>query len=288
MPSNQAVYNYDQLGRLVNVTFSDGAMATYNYDVMGNRTTVVESAATTPSCCPPTVTAFSKRITGDFKNSAMMVLLSTGELVGWGDTTTGALANGIEDNTMSLAQRLVFDPTSTTPPSTATIVDWVWTNGNVYVIFSNGWAYSAGANDYGQLGKGDTTDRPYLSRIEYFVTNSIEVTKVWAPGGYGTTDGGGPVYFQSSTYEMYGCGLNTAGNLGNASTPTSNISTPAPCAGIGFTTHHVIDVAAVSNNADVSCYMLFNDGALYVAGYTARGNSALTPRPTRQVRSSAP
>jgi YD repeat-containing protein len=161
MPSKQAVYNYDQLGRLVNATFADGAMVTYNYDPMGNRSSVVEvPASSSTSCCPPTVTAFSKRIAGDFKNDGMVVLLSTGELIGWGDNTTANLCNGIEAATMSLPQRMVFDPLSTPPPSTATIVDWVFTNANLFVVYSNGWVYSAGDNTYGQLGRGDTTDRP--------------------------------------------------------------------------------------------------------------------------------
>jgi hypothetical protein len=44
-----AVYNYDSLGRLTNVTFSDGGMVTYNYDNEGNRTSVVEVAES--GCC---------------------------------------------------------------------------------------------------------------------------------------------------------------------------------------------------------------------------------------------
>jgi alpha-tubulin suppressor-like RCC1 family protein len=115
------------------------------------------------------------------------------------------LCNGIETATNSLPQRVVFDPTTTVPPSTATIVDWAFTNANLYVVYSNGWVYSGGSNTYGQLGHGDTTDRAYLKRIEYFVTNALSVTKVWANGGFGTTNGGGPVYFQASDFSMYGC-----------------------------------------------------------------------------------
>jgi YD repeat-containing protein len=271
MPSDNPVYSYDQLGRLTNVVWPNGAMATYSYDAMGNRTSVVEVPGTPPTPVIPTVTAFPKRCQSDFKNDPMVVLLSDGQLIGWADNTTAVLANGVEAATNSLAQRVVFDPNTTPPPLAATIVDWAFTNANLYVVYSNGWVYSAGSNSYGQLGKGDTTDRSYLSRIEYFVSNSLSVIKVWAQGGYTTTNGGGSVFFQASDYSMYGCGLNTAGQLGNSTTPTSNVSTPAPCAGIGHTTNHVVDVKMATVSTFISAYMLFNDGTLFVAGYNAQG-----------------
>jgi len=270
--ADMAIYNYDSLGRLTNVTFPNGAMATYNYDAMGNRTTVIEvPAGAQPDCCPPTVSALPKSLHGDMDNNAMLVLLSTGELVGWGDNTMGALANGIAAASNAPAQRVLFDPNTTLPPFDATIVDWAVANANLYVVFSNGWVYSAGKNDFGQLGHGDTVARPYLKRIQYFVTNNLSITKVWALGGHYTTNGGGCVYFQASDFSMYGCGANSAGNLGNASTPTSDVSTPAPCAGIGFSTNHVVAVALAVVNTSFSAYMLFNDGTLKVAGYNGQG-----------------
>ncbi|MCC7529762.1 MAG: hypothetical protein IT342_14660, partial [Candidatus Melainabacteria bacterium] len=48
MSTKQALYNYDALGRLKEVTFSTGGKITYNYDAMGNRSSVVEVAA---GCC---------------------------------------------------------------------------------------------------------------------------------------------------------------------------------------------------------------------------------------------
>jgi hypothetical protein len=46
--TKQAIYNYDALGRLKEVTFSTGGKITYNYDAMGNRSSVVAVAA---GCC---------------------------------------------------------------------------------------------------------------------------------------------------------------------------------------------------------------------------------------------
>jgi hypothetical protein len=46
--TKQAIYNYDALGRLKEVTFSTGGKITYTYDAMGNRSSVVQVAA---GCC---------------------------------------------------------------------------------------------------------------------------------------------------------------------------------------------------------------------------------------------
>src|SRR5215471_3311172 len=146
MSSQVAAYKYDDLGRLIQVSFPNGGMAVYSYDEMGNRTSVVEVPANTPQCCPPVVSSFPKRTHGDFNNNGMMVKLSTGELVGWGDNTTGALANGIAGATNAPAQKVLFDENTTLPPFDATIVDWVFTGANLYVVYSNGWVYSSGKN----------------------------------------------------------------------------------------------------------------------------------------------
>lgn len=38
-------YQYDALGRLLSVTYSDGSTITYAYDAAGNRTTLTQTAA---------------------------------------------------------------------------------------------------------------------------------------------------------------------------------------------------------------------------------------------------
>ena len=41
MASDTATYTYDSQGRIKTVTFANGTVITYNYDNMGNRTSVV-------------------------------------------------------------------------------------------------------------------------------------------------------------------------------------------------------------------------------------------------------
>lgn len=275
MSANSATYTYDNLGRLIQVDYPSGAKATYLYDAAGNRLTVTEAPAQLTGPAMPTVAALPKKQNGDFKNNLMMVLISKGgqtELIGWGENATSALAAGITGNTITHRQKLMFDPNTTSPPVGATISKWAFTNGALYVVFSNGWCYSAGANAYGELGHSDTVARAYLKRIDYFVNNNISITDVWAASSFSTTQGGGCVYFQASDYKMYGCGKNTDGNLGNTTNPTTNQSTPVLCANVPSTTgSRVIDVAVSSSQTNFSTYMLLYDGKLMVAGYNAVG-----------------
>ncbi|MBU6455553.1 MAG: hypothetical protein KGS72_27525 [Cyanobacteria bacterium REEB67] len=226
-----------------------------------------------PTLTQPTVAALPKRSQSDFKNDPMMVLLSTGDLVGWGDNATGVLANGVIAATNSLAQRVLFDPNTTVPPATAKIIDWAFTNANLYVVYDNFWVYSAGDNSYGQLGHGDTVSRPMLKRIEAFITTPMNVTNVWAQGGYTTTNGGGSVFFAANdgtNFNLYGCGLNTAGQLGissvvNQTVPVANLSIDRTSAS------HVIDVKMATVSTFISTYLLFSSGKVMVAGYNGQG-----------------
>lgn len=221
-----------------------------------------------------------KKQQGDFQNNAMFVLSAYGgRLKGWGNNSTSVLSNGNTQGWNFLAQEPIFDPNTAMPPTGAYILDWAFTNANLYVVYSNGWVYSAGANDYGQLGHGDTVRRPYLKRIDYFVQNGIQIYRVSAAGSTSLSSGGGCVYFAQSfstyslyapnAYGLYACGANAAGNLGNASTPTTDVRTPAPCAGtLGVFISGVVTISAVGGN--LSAYIV-QGSALLVAGYNAYG-----------------
>ena len=272
MNTNRECRVYDQLGRLTKAIFPHGETINKSYleGKIGQDFIESKTFTLTPDGMPA-VAELPKRSNGDFKNKAMMVKLSSGKLIGWGDNSTGVLCNGIQSNTSSLPQEPLFDPSTTVPPFSATIVDWVFTNANLYVVYSNGWVYSGGANDYGQLGHGDLMARPFLKRIESFISGNLKIIKVWADGGYATLNGGGCVYFQADDYSMYGCGLNTAGNLGNSINPTTNQQIAQPCVGIAHTsTQFVVDVQIAVVGTSVSTYMIFNTRALFVAGYNSQ------------------
>ena len=58
-----ATYDYDALGRLTRVTYSDGKLAIYKYDAAGNRTLV--ASGTTPGV-PTSITVPASSGTGNF------------------------------------------------------------------------------------------------------------------------------------------------------------------------------------------------------------------------------
>jgi len=220
-------------------------------------------------------TSLPKRQQGDFLYNAMFVRLTDAtvpydRLKGWGNCTTGTLANGLAAAVNMPVQDVVFDPNTALPPAGATIIDWAFTTANLYIVYSNGWCYSAGRSDYGQLGHGDLVSRSYLKRIDYFVTNGISVNKVWAAGAASATSGGGCAYFSTTggSSPLYACGAGAAGNLGNASFPTSNLSTPAACSGITTT---VLDVQVSASGGTFSAYVVDSAGNLKVAGLNGNG-----------------
>lgn len=241
----------------------------------GSNVTITNSAGgitiASSSGTGTTVSALPKPQYGDNNYANMVVKLSTGDLSGWGDNSSGAIANGVSGSGyISVPQRVCFDPNTTLPPSSATITDWSFTSGNLYVVYSNGWVYSCGGNSYGQLGHSDTVARPFLKRIELFVTNSISINKVWAGASVAGTVNGGCVFFQSSTHAMYACGLNTSGNIPNGTSPTSNLLYPVACTGVG-TSPYVTDVQMSSYGTAFSTFLVMSDHTLLVAGNNAFG-----------------
>lgn len=275
-PLNKLTYSYDSLGRLIQANAPYGGGLSIAYDYLGNRTTASLTAPVINPGATNVASALPKRQQGDFNTNAMMVALESPQnnairLVGWGNSNTGALANNYAQGVNAPAQVALFDKNTTMPPGSSNLVDWAFTNANLYVVYPNGWVYSAGRNDYGQLGHGDTVARPYLKRIEYFIQNNISITKVWAAGSASLSYGGSCVYFQASDGRLFACGANQAGNLGNASTPTSNVLTPAPCAGVDNISYTVVTVVVSAVSGNFSAYLLCSDGRLLVAGYNGNG-----------------
>lgn len=94
---------------------------------------------------------------------------------------------------------------------------------NIACVTNKGYVYTGGANNFGQLGHGDTVSRPFLKRVEYFVTTNVQqITKVYLP-----TDGGfnfNAAFFLTASGQVWGAGYNLDGGLGNAT--VVNQSTP--------------------------------------------------------------
>lgn len=98
-------------------------------------------------------------------------------LMGWGFNSNGQLADwtGVAHGT---PYPMKFGTATTKPNSNSRVVDIVMGGACAFVVYDNGWVYSVGANTVGQLGHGDTFQRPALKRIDYFVDNGIGIAKL--------------------------------------------------------------------------------------------------------------
>lgn len=202
---------------------------------------------------------------------SMTIQMANGELLQAGLNI--GLARGANDG-ISQFGPVQWDSVNP-PPANSTIVDWVFTGSNLYVVLSNGWVYSAGQNAGGQLGQGDTTARYVLTRIPYFFNNGITVNKVWA-GTNGSADATmASVYFfvtQAGINYVFACGNNAGGQLGNGN--TTNQSTPVNVNSAGMTlgTKKVVDIQVMlSPYANGFAAVLLDDGTMYMTGKNVNG-----------------
>lgn len=145
----------------------------------------------------------------------------------------------------------------------------------LYALDNSGVLWSWGYNANGQLGLGDTTNRAVLTRVDYFVTNSLTVSDIAVrPDGFGA-------FFTCSNGQLYYVGENASGVAGDGTTTgpktspvrcgtlTSVTAVFPGCSGIGGTTGQVGALAG---------------GVFYVWGYNANyelglGNTTLQSSP---------
>lgn len=139
---------------------------------------------------------------------------------------SGDIATTVGKATTTAVYGFVYVPflNSHQIPGGTTVTDVTMCGQSLYVVLSNGWVYSFGYNGYGQLGHGDTTRRYSLTRIEFFVTNSISINKVW--GNDHSYQGGsnsyGYAFFRGTNGTLYGAGYNGEGELGVGNTTQQN------------------------------------------------------------------
>ena len=137
-------------------------------------------------------------------------------------------------------------------------------------VDTNGNVYSCGRNSYGQLGHGNTSEKSTPTLIQYFIDNSITISRVYA-GDFHSI-------FLDTNGNVYSCGRGNDGQLGHGN--TSNKNTPTLI-------QYFIDESITISKFSAGYYhsiFLATDGNVYSCGLSSYGrlghgntNSKYTP-----------
>ncbi len=176
-----------------------------------------------------------------------MVLMDDGSIYGCGSNTYGQLGNGFSEDNISTFT-IMTNTTGKTPVSISC------GENHTLVLMDDGSIYGCGYNTYGQLGNGTTTSYFFLTSINVTYDNKTPVSI--SCGGYYTIvlmgDG-----------SIYGCGLNTNGQLGDGTTTQR-------------TTLTLMTNTTGKTPVSISCgynytIVLMGDGSIYGCGLNTNG-----------------
>ena len=142
-----------------------------------------------------------------------------------------------------------------------------------YALTAEGDVWSWGNNNYGQLGHGDTANRAVAKRIEFFTTRQIKIGRV-IPGRPNYHDHA-CAYFLTTEGQVYACGINNEGNLGNGT--SVNQSVPVRCGALT----NIKDVRVSGHPRSI--YAIQDDGALWVWGWNGSGQLGLGDTTKRET-----
>jgi alpha-tubulin suppressor-like RCC1 family protein len=169
---------------------------------------------------------------------AIVLRRNDGALFGWGYSYQYMLDDAVYNTLVPTPKRLGLT-------NNLHFSDFALGIGSIYAVRSDasyvGELWTVGYNNNGYLGNGNTTSQQVFTINNYFkTTNPKVISKVYARG-YAS-------YFITSTGELWGCGRQNSGALGNGGT-SGNVTTPIQIAA-GTTFKFLSETAGVSVDID--------------------------------------
>lgn len=207
--------------------------------------------------------------------SAPIVIMADGTPRCWGLGTDGG--NGDPSaGARWLPKTMHFNVTPAAPAPTLPIVQCARAGTSVYILDSAGLVYAMGGNAVGQLGVNDTSPRTRFTLIATLRTAGIQVAEIITQPGVASATAGSTVYFRTTTGQLYACGANASGQIGDGT--TSNRTVPTRC---GTLTNITKVAVAVDISLQNFVMALDSSGNLYAWGFNSSGqigDGSTTPR----------
>lgn len=137
--------------------------------------------------------------------------------------------------------------------------------GYAHVLASDGNVYGWGANGFGQLGDGSTTQRN--APVRFNLPAGVSAVDGW--------QGQNAVFVLGSNGNIYAAGANFQGQLGvgdmnNKSSPT-RVNLPSGVVGVSVSAQYAYYSQSTSSTPDHFSGFFGSDGKLYMAGYNGHG-----------------
>ena len=189
---------------------------------------------------------------------------ASGDLYSWGEARRGELGTGVTSGQQTSPALLnAFGGVSVSKVH-GHISGISWTagvnEGHILALLSDGNVYSWGENAKGQLGLGDTTHRTIPTHVTSLGSDNVDVLAAFGNAGSS--------YVRKSNGEIWACGMNAAGQLGQGNTTDLNQFTLVPQIA-GAT--GVVQMLAIGDVGSDAVAVLYDDGRIGGLGYNDDG-----------------